>query len=180
MLADLGRSGAVQHVAAAAAAVRRRRDGQEASERLRRHLLRADGIDDHRRGRGRDQAHGLHLCHDLGHDHRGQRHRGAGSEADGAGRDGSARRRDRAPVPPRPDHRRRAVQQGGRAVDAGDRRDHAGGQGLVESADRTGRDGDLRRNQGRHSADPPVGRHARPDGRPVGAHHRAADPLELP
>ena len=30
----------------------------------------------------------------------------------------SAGGRDRAPVPPRPDHRRRAVQQGGRAVDA--------------------------------------------------------------
>ena len=41
---DLGRPRAVQHVAAEAAAVRRRRDGQEAPERLRRHLLRADGL----------------------------------------------------------------------------------------------------------------------------------------
>ena len=89
-------------------------------------------------------------------------------------------RRDRAPVPPRPDHRRRAVQQGGRAVDAGDGRDHAGREELAEPAHGPGRDGDLGRDQGRHPADPPAGRHARPDGRPVGAHHRAADPLELP
>ena len=53
---DLCRSGAVQHVAAQAAPVCRRRDGQEAPERLRRHLLRADGLGSDRRGGGRDQA----------------------------------------------------------------------------------------------------------------------------
>ena len=85
----------------------------------------------------------------------------------------------REAVPARPDHQRGALQRGHRGLDADQGRGHQRrGQGArpVRSDHDDGPVG----GEGKHPADLADVRHARPDGRPVGWHHRAADPFVLP
>ena len=117
------------------------------------------------------------------------RHRRPGHpEREGDARRRGARRGDqgRAAVPRGRDHQRRALQQGDRHLVGRHREDRR------RDVHRDGRDGqrgpELQRglHHGRlrrpriEAADPPAGRHARPDGEAVGRDHRDADHVELP
>ena len=139
----------------------------------------------HARLRVRDQ--GRHL--DLHRRHARAREQGAPD------RRGAVRRqRVPAPVPGRPDHRRRALQQGRRPLGGGDRRALAGADGgdrgrghrRPRGQPDQGAEHELDLHDGRvgcarlGAAGAPARRHARPDGQAVGRDHRAADPLELP
>ena len=132
------------------------------------------------------QDAGLHLRHALGPvdrhrrpDHPGQQ---AGARPEGARRG----HQGRAAVPRGRHHQRRALQQGHRRVVGGDRehrqrdvrRDGEAGQDrpLLQPGLHHGRLGRPRLE----AADPPAGRHARPDGQAVGRDHRDADPGQLP
>ncbi len=90
-------------------------------------------------------------------------------------------------LPARHHHRPGAVQQGPGRLDARPRADHGRddgspaqrqprGRGLLESDLPDGRVGCPRRRR----ADPPVGRHAGPDGQAVGQDHRDPDQGQLP
>ena len=90
----------------------------------------------------------------------------------------------RAAVPRRPDHRGRALQQGGRRLVALHRGSGAGDdEGDLQAgdgqADQLGLDDVALRRARVAGADAPAGRHARPDGQAVGRDHRAADHRQL-
>ena len=118
--------------------------------------------------RRRHQERRLRVRDPRRDDDRGLRHRGPerqGRPAQGGRRRG---RRDRSPVPARPDHRRRALRAGRLGLAAHDRRDVRRDDGRPRSV-RGGHDDDLvgrPREQGQHR---PARRDARPDGRPVRA-----------
>ena len=109
-------------------------------------------------------------------------------EGEGGARRQGARRghQGRVAVPRRRDHQRRALQQGHRDLVGGDRGDRRRDV-QRDGGDRQGRPavqpglhhGRLRRAR-IEAADPPAGRHARPDGEAVGRDHRDADHVELP
>ena len=90
----------------------------------------------------------------------------------------------RAAVPRRPDHRGRALQQGGRRLVALHRRsrrrdDEGDPEAGDRQADQLRLDDVAFRRAWFAGADAPAGRHARPDGQAVGRDHRAADHREL-
>ena len=76
------------------------------------------------------------------------------------------------------DHRRGAQGSGRVAVERGDRRRRTGDGGQPRRAQPDLHDGQLRRPW-IVQADPPAGRHARPDGESEGRDHRAADQVQL-
>ena len=87
--------------------------------------------------------------------------------------------RHRQAVPARPHHRGRALRAGRRGV-AGDELGDVRADDAVTRPERAGHDDDrvrCPREQGQHR---PAGRHARPDGRPVGSDHRRPGPQQLP
>ena len=92
----------------------------------------------------------------------------------------------REAVPRRRHHQRRALQQGHRHLV---QRHREGGHAMFKEMEKTDEDGrrvqpDLHHGRLRRprlqAADPPAGRHARPDGAPVRRDHREPDHLELP
>ena len=108
-------------------------------------------------------------------------------------REGGARRarprrgdQGRRAVPRRRDHQRRALQQGHRRVvgrHREDRRRDVRGDGGARPVGPQLQPGLHHGRLGRprlEAADPPAGRHARPDGQAVGRDHRDADHVELP
>ena len=113
------------------------------------------------------------------HDHRGERHRGAARQdpaAHGRRRQG---RQDRPRFPARPDHRRGALQPGRGGLAGHDPDDLDRDDGRAGPVRRRQDDVDLGRPR-KQGPDQPAGRHARPDGRPVGADHRRARAEQLP
>ena len=120
--------------------------------------------EDGRHGR-QYQGPGLPLRHPLGHHHRHLRHQRAGEEGRHPGAHDRRSRPRGAAVPPWSHHRRRALQQGRRTVDACHRRSDGRGQGPAVADRRSGRHGPFRRHQGWHQSCAPAGRHARFDGR---------------
>ena len=132
------------------------------------------------------QDAGLHLRHAVGPVDRHQRpdHPVGEDRAGRSRQDGSDQ--GRAAVPGRRDHQRRALQQGHRPLVGSDREDRrqdvrrdGGARPLgpvVQPGLHHGRLGCPRFQ----AADPPAGRHARPDGQAVGRDHRDADHVELP
>ena len=134
---------------------------------------------------GQPEEPGLHLRHEV---RAVDRHRRPGHprREEEPRRQGPARSDPRrAAVPGRCDHLRRAPQQGHRHLVGDDgkdlRRDVRGDEGAGQ-----GRAVQLRLHHGRlrrarqQAADPPAGRHARPDGEAVGRDHRDAHHVELP
>ena len=125
---------------------------------------------------------------------RHQGHGDPGRQAQAARRGAHGRARDRGPVQQGPDHRRRALQQGGRHLGRGDGPDrgrdaararHPGGarpgrQGaphpVLQPDLHDGRLGGARLG----AADPAAGRHARPDGQALGRDHRDPHHRQLP
>ena len=89
-----------------------------------------------------------------------------------------AGRGDPGPVRHGPDHRGGAQGGGRRAVDRGDRGGRPGDGGQPRRPQPDLHDGQLGRAR-LVQADPPAGRHARPDGESEGRDHRAADPRQL-
>ena len=83
-----------------------------------------------------------------------------------------------AQLRPRPDHRGRAPRAGGVAVEQGHRRRRRGHEPQPRRAEPGVHDGQLGRPRV-VQADPPAGGHARPDGKPEGRDHRAADQVQL-
>ncbi len=158
-------------------------DEEERLRRDRRRLppLRPEGMRDLRR-----PAHGARLRPGVqgGHQLRQER-------PDHPDRKGRADPRDpergqgvRAAVSGRPDHRRRALQQGGRRLVAlhrrGGRRDDEGDQPPDGGqADELGMDDEPFRRARLAGTDASARRHARPDGQAVGRDHRAADHRQL-
>ncbi len=89
-----------------------------------------------------------------------------------------AGRRDPGPVRHGPDHAGGAQGGGGREVDRRHRRGRRGDAAQPRPAEPGLHDGQLRRAW-LVQADPPAGRHARPDGQSEGRDHRASDPGQL-
>ena len=129
---------------------------------------------------------GFTLRHPGRHLHRHRRPghpRGEGQAGDGRA-EGGARRREA--VPRRRHHQRRALQQGHRHLV----HRHREGRGRDVQGDGEAGQGRRRVQPDLHhgrlgrprlqAADPPAGRHARPDGAPVRRDHREPDHLELP
>ena len=96
-------------------------------------------------------------------------------------------RQEQQALPARHHHRARALQQGARRLDPRPRADHDADDGRAEERHPRRRglpepdlpDGRLRRPR-RRRADPPAGRHARPDGQALGQDHRDPDQGQLP
>ena len=93
--------------------------------------------------------------------------------------------RRRSPARPgavrgRPDHRGRALSQGGRRVDPGQPGSRGGRHQSLDPPRSDLHDVRLGRRQGWIHPGAPDCRHARPDGRSIRQDHRPADPLELP
>ena len=147
---------------------------QRRTSRARRRLRRKPGG----AGAGRRQGPRLPLRHAGRRLDLEERHRHAGRQ----GRDPRAHReggrRGRRPVPVRADHRLRAPREGRRPVGPCDRRGRGRHARQHVEAQPDLHDGPLGRTR-IVQADPPAGRHARPDGESEGRDHRAPDQGQL-